>query len=68
MKSRMFVIMTIVTPISVAWLMAYLLGAFVSASWNLIDWTAQARLLTSLWGCVFAFAVWYRLENSNDVV
>jgi len=55
-------IASIITPIAVAWFMAYLLGAFVSASWNLIDWTTQARMLTALWGCVFAFAVWYRLE------
>lgn len=57
---------SIFTPIAFAWLMAYLIGAFVSASWNLADWTMQARMLTALWGCVFAFAVWYRMEQSND--
>jgi len=57
---------SIFTPIAFAWLMAYLIGAFVSASWNLADWTMQARMLTALWGCVFAFAVWYRMEQGND--
>lgn len=68
MKSRMFVIMTIITPISVAWLMAYLVGSFVCASWNIIDWTQEARFLTAIWGCTFGGAVWYRLEKFHDVV
>ena len=68
MKSRWFAIMTIFTPIAFAWMMSYLIGSFISASWNLIEWTEQARFLTAIWGCVFAFAVWYRLEISDDIV
>jgi hypothetical protein len=59
-------IASIVVPVAVAWFMFYLLGAFVSASWNLPEWTQEARLLCALWGSVFAFAVWYRLEACND--
>ena len=55
-------IAAIIAPIAVAWFISYLLGAFVSASWNLAEWTQEARFLCALWGSVFAFAVWYRME------
>lgn len=55
-------IMSVITPISIAWALFYLLGAFVSASWNLTEWTLEARFLCALWGSVFGFAFWYRLE------
>jgi len=59
-------IASILTPIAVAWFLSYLLGSFVSASWNLPEWTQEARFLCALWGSVFAYAVWYRLEKAHD--
>ena len=68
MKSRWFAIMTILTPIFIAWGLAYLVGSFVCASFNVSEWIIEARAVTAIWGCAFAFALWHRLERSNDIV
>ena len=58
--------LAILIPIVVGWTLFYLLGAFVSASWSILDWTTQARMVCALWGSVFAGAFWYRLEYLHD--
>lgn len=68
MKSRMFAIMTILAPIFIAWALAYLVGAFVGASFDVSEWLPEARGVTAIWGCAFAFALWHRLEKSDDIV
>jgi membrane protein implicated in regulation of membrane protease activity len=56
-------ILSILIPIFLSWLLFYLIGAFVSASWNVSEWTPQARIVCAIWSSVFAYALWYRLEN-----
>ena len=68
MKARLFAIMAILTPIAIAWGLAYLIGSFICASWNITEWSADARFLTGIWGCIWAAALWHKLENSNDIV
>ena len=65
MKSRLLAILTIITPIFIAWGLAYLVGAFVSASFNVAEWIAEARIVTAIWGCAFAYALWHRLEITH---
>lgn len=52
----------IFTPVAFAWTLSYLLGAFVSASWNIAEWTGDARVLCAIWGSTFGGAIWYRLQ------
>lgn len=68
MKSRLFAITTILTPIAIAWGLAYLVGSFVCASWNIAEWILEARFVTAIWGCAFAYALWYRLERGHGHV
>ena len=56
----------IFTPVAFSWSLSYLTGAFVSASWNIAEWTPQARMLCALWGSAFGFAVWHKLKGSYD--
>lgn len=65
MKSRLFAILTIITPIFIAWGLAYLIGSFVSATFDVAAWMPEARVVTAIWGCAFAYALWYRLEVTH---
>lgn len=49
-------------PVAFAWSMTYLLGAFVSASWNIALWEPQARIVCAIWGSVFGAAIWRKLR------
>lgn len=66
MKSRLFAIMTIITPIFISWGLAYLVGSFICASFNVAEWMPEARFVTAIWGCAFAFGLWHRLEKYRD--
>jgi hypothetical protein len=46
---------------------AYLLGSFINVSWNPIDWTSEARLITSIWGIGFGFALAIRLRMEGVI-
>ena len=53
----------VLIPVSIAWALSYLLGAFISASWNIAEWTPQARMLGAVWSTVFGGALWIRLRG-----
>jgi len=53
----------IFTPVVFAWFLMFLLGAFVSASWNIVEWERQTRIVCAIWGTVFGGAVWYRMRG-----
>lgn len=55
----------IVTPFVVTCAMAYLLGSFVSASWNPQDWTWMARMVSAIWGMTFGFMLLIRLSQGR---
>ncbi len=54
----------VVTPFIVACAVMYLIGSFVSASFNPQDWTWTSRFVCSVWGCVFGFMLLIRLHRS----
>jgi hypothetical protein len=49
-------------PVAFAWGMTYLLGSFVSASWNLTEWEPKARIVCAIWGSVFGAVIWNKLR------
>ncbi len=53
----------IVTPFVVTCAIAYLLGSFVSASWDPRDWTWMARMVSAIWGMTFGFMLLIRLQK-----
>ena len=56
-----------IVPMMVGFITLYLIGAFVSASWNIADWTAEARLVCAIWGSVFSAGVWMKLERMSPL-
>jgi phosphatidylserine synthase len=50
------------TPFVIAALVVYLFGSFGSASWNPVDWTANARWFCIMWACIWGLALWSRIE------
>jgi len=54
----------IFAPVVFAWFLMFLLGAFVSASWNIAEWEAQTRIFCAIWSSIFGGAVWYRLRTA----
>jgi hypothetical protein len=50
------------TPFVITVLAAYLLGSFINISWNPVDWEREARLITSIWGIAFGFALHTKLH------
>lgn len=61
-------ILSILVPIFLSWALFYLIGSFVSASWYIVEWTPQARIVCALWSAIFAAAIWHRLESRNGSV
>jgi hypothetical protein len=55
----------IVTPFVVTCAIAYLLGSFVSASFDPRDWSWIARMLSAVWGVSFGFMLLIRLTQGK---
>jgi hypothetical protein len=53
-------------PMVLGYAIAYLLGAFVSATWTLELWTPEARKVTIVWGTVLSFALWHRFNKVDS--
>lgn len=62
MKQVFNEIVFVLTPFAVTCAFMYLIGAFVSVSWNTADWTEYCRIVCAIWGIVFGFALWVKLE------
>ena len=68
MKSKFFVITSILVPLAIAWAVIYLICAFVSVSFDITTWTQEARLICAIWGSAFGAGLYYRLEKFDDVL
>jgi hypothetical protein len=68
MKSRLFVVLSMLVPLMLAWALMYLICAFVLLSWDFTEWTEHARSVCAIWSCTLGAALYYRLEHSHDVV
>lgn len=49
-------------PYAVMCFVCYLIGAFISLSFNTADWTLEMRELMALWGVVWGYAVAYNRD------
>jgi uncharacterized protein YneF (UPF0154 family) len=52
-------------PFAVTLAFFYLIGSFISVSFNPAEWTMECRILTTAIGFIFGFMVTYKLESSN---
>ena len=54
-------------PFVMTMFMSYLIGSFISASWNPELWTLDARVYMSILGACFGYAVYLKLSHENLV-
>lgn len=47
----------------VGWLVGYLIGAFVFATFDITDWTFDGRLASILLGTIWGAALSYRIHS-----
>lgn len=47
----------------IAWLVVYLMFAFVTLSFSPSDWTGHYRMLCAVFGMVWGFALSYRISQ-----
>ena len=57
-------IIFVITPFVATCAVMYLIGAFVSASWNPQDWTWMARVVCAIWAMSFGFMLLFRLQRT----
>jgi len=62
MKRYLNRLLFVVMPFAVTYAIAYLIGAFVGASWDPAQWEQNQRIVTAMIGNVYGFALWGRLE------
>jgi len=55
----------ILLPFAVTLAFFYLIGSFISVSFNPAEWTIECRILTTAIGFIFGFMVTHKLESSN---
>ena len=67
MKHTLKTSATTIMPFIIAALVVYGFGSFGSASWNPIDWTANARWFCIVWACMWGIALFSRIEMGRDV-
>lgn len=56
-----------VTPFVVTAAMMYLLGSFVSASWDVTFWERSDRAFFGIMSVVFGFSLLHRLNHGRNV-
>lgn len=52
-------------PFVITMFMSYLIGSFISASWNPEIWTLDTRIYMSFVGMCFGYAVYCKLSHEN---
>lgn len=52
----------ILTPFAVCYFIAYLIGAFISYSWSIADWTESLRIFMAIIGNVYGYGMYIRME------
>ena len=55
-------IVFIIVPFIVTCIFMYLIGSFVSVSWNIADWTMDCRIICSVWAVTFGGGFLVKLE------
>ena len=52
----------VLVPFIVGCTFLYLVGSFISVSWNIADWTESCRIVCAIWGISFGFGLLLKLE------
>jgi ABC-type multidrug transport system permease subunit len=52
------------TPIAVGLFLFYLIGSFISVSFNPVDWSIECRILTTVFGFIFGLMIEMKLKSS----
>lgn len=56
-------IFTTVTPFIVTFACAYLVGSFISVSWDPMNWTLELREYMTVLGTCFGYALYLKLDH-----
>ena len=54
-------------PFCITLFFAYLIGSFLSVSWNAAEWTADMRIIMSEFGMCFGLALYMKLYRETLV-
>jgi len=65
MKRYFSIIGYCMTPFIVSYAFWYVIGAGISASWDLANWTTGLKVTLTVWACVFAIMLLFKLEHEK---
>jgi hypothetical protein len=65
MKRYFSIIGYCMTPFVVSYTFWYVIGAGISASWDTANWTMDLKITLTVWACVFAIMLLFKLEHEK---
>jgi hypothetical protein len=65
MKRYFSIIGYCMTPFVISYTFWYVIGAGISASWDTANWTMDLKIVLTVWACVFALMMFFRLEHEK---
>jgi len=65
MKRYFATIGFIMTPFFISYAFWYVIGAGISASWDLANWTLQLKFVLSIWAAGFGAMILFKLERGG---
>ena len=66
MKLYFKTIFAAIVPFVLALAGAYLIGSFVNVSWNPVDWERDSRTVLIVWGLIFGFMLYWKLNSEGQ--
>ena len=63
MKKYFATIGFFMTPFIISYAFWYVIGAGISASWDLANWTTGLKVMLTVWACVFAIMMLFKLND-----
>lgn len=66
MKADAMMALRTVFPFVVTCVILYLIGSFISVSFDPSDWTFECRMVTSIASFAFGFALLMRIEHGRN--
>ena len=65
MKKYFATIGFIMTPFIISYAFWYIIGAGISASWDLSNWTVGLKVTLAVWAYCFAIMLLFKLERGD---
>ncbi len=66
MKRYFSIIGFFMTPFIISYAFWYVIGAGISASWDLANWTLQLKFVLSIWAGGFGVMLLFKLEHERN--